>query len=575
MSAVKYQDYRDALRYAERVVSGIEITGKWTKVACQRHLDDLGRVKDKSFQYRFDRKLADKACWWIQKLKHIKGIWANSTIVLEPWQKFIICMIFGWVWKHDGYRRFREVYVEVARKNGKSMLAACIGLYMLTEDNEPGAEVYSGATTEKQAWEVFRPARLMARKDPAFCEHYGLTVNAESLACIEAASKFEPVIGTPGDGPSPHCAIVDEFHEHKDAGQYNAHITGMGARTQPLLLIITTAGSNLAGPCYDKRDQVVKVLSGVFDNDEIFGIIYTLDDAEKDESGAILKPEDDWTDFNLWKKANPNLGVSVFEYYLLARRKEAIQRASRQNIIRCKHLNQWMNAATAWMNMVAWRKCTDSNIKPGDFKGKPCWMALDLASKVDLAELVRLFKWQDDKGNDHFAAFCNHYLPEEAAESEDKSNYAGWAREGWITLTPGNVLDYGYIKDDMRDYKSEFEIQEVPFDPFQATQLSVEMLSEGFPMVEFGSTVKNFSQPMKEFEGLVLSGRFHHNGDPVLTWMISNVLARIDKKDNIFPQKQREENKIDGAVAIIMAIGRAMLSEDTRSIYETQRMTIF
>lgn len=565
---------RAALKYAQAVVAGIIPACKWVRLAAQRHLDDLDLSRRKSFPFRFDKHKAHQVCWFIENLQHTKGKWAGKPLELSDWQKFAVCSIFGWVRKKDGMRRFREAYIEVPRKNGKSQFAAAIGLYMLTEDGEPGAEVYSGATTEKQAWEVFKPARLMARKDEEFLEYYGVTVNASNLSIVETGSKFEPIIGDPGDGASPHCAIVDEFHEHKDPRQYDAHITGMGARTQPLMLVITTAGTNLGGPCYDKRNQVLKILSGVFDNDEIFGIIYTLDDAEKDETGAIVKPEDDWTDFSNWKKANPNFGVSVFEDYLRARHKEAIQRASRQNIIRCKHLNQWVNAATAWMNMVAWRRCANPDLRAEDFLGQSCWLAIDLASKVDLAELVRVFKWADDEGQEHFAAFCNHYLPEEATEGEDKSHYAGWAREGWITLTPGNVIDYEYIKDDMRDFKSAFEIREVPFDPFQATQLSVEMLSEGFPMVEFGATVKNFSQPMKEWEALVLSGRFHHNGDPVLTWMVSNVLARIDKKDNIFPQKEREENKIDGAVAIIMAIGRSLLSSETRSIYETQGMTV-
>ncbi len=532
-------------------MSGAIASCKWVRLACQRHIDDLARQKTKAFQYRFDQAKAARACRFIENLTHIKGKWAGSEIRLGPWQKFIVCSIFGWVNKRTDLRRYREAYIEVARKNGKSQFAATIGLFALAGDDEPGAEVYSGATTEKQAWEVFRPARLMAKKDEDFQAHYGIVVNASNLAIPELASKFEPIVGNPGDGASPHCSITDEYHEHRTSDQYDTMLTGMGAREQPLALIITTAGSNIAGPCYDKRAQVCKILDKVsgFDNEDIFGIIFTLDD------------DDDWTDFNNWPKANPNFGVSVFEDYLRARHKEALQRASRQNIIRCKHLNQWMNAATAWMDMVAWRKCADPALRPEQFVGKPCWIALDLASKIDLAELARIFKWQDDKGQDHYAAFCNHYLPEEEAETEDKTYYAGWAREGWITLTPGNIIDYGYIKDDLRDYKGQFEIQEVPFDPFQATQLSVEMLSEGFPMVEMGATVKNFSQPMKEWEALILSGRFHHNGDPVLTWMVSNVIAWRDKKDNIFPQKERKEAKIDGPVAIIMALSRALAGD--------------
>jgi phage terminase large subunit-like protein len=535
-----------AQKYAKDIVSGRIAACKWVKLACQRHLDNLAKEKKKDFPYRFDRAKAEKVCRFIENLTHIKGKWAGSPIKLEPWQKFFITSVFGWVRKNDGLRRFREAYLEVPRKNAKSMIAAGIGLYMFTADGEPGAEVYSGATTEKQAWEVFRPARLMARKDEEFQAHYGVTVNASNLSIIDDGCKFEPIVGNPGDGASPHCSITDEFHEHKSPEQYDTMITGMGARTQPLALVITTAGSNLAGPCYDKRAQVCKILDGVFQNEDVFGIIYTIDeDAE-------------WSDFENWKVANPNYGVSVFEDFLRARHSEAIQRASRQNIIRCKHLNQWMNADTAWMDMISWRKCADPNLKIEQFKGKECWIALDLASKVDIAAMAILFKYESKDGQEHYACFWRFYLPEEQAEPEDRAHYAGWAKEGWITLTDGNVIDYSYIEEDLKDLAKEYEIVEVPYDPFQATQFSTRMMDEGFEMVELGATVKNFSEPMKEFERLVLCERFHHDGNPVMTWMVSNVVAHVDKKDNIFPNKERSEAKIDGPVATIMAINRAI-----------------
>jgi phage terminase large subunit-like protein len=546
---VKYPHCRAAEQYALDVVSGGIAACKWARLACQRQLDDLERVKDPDWPYRFDLAKAEKICRFIENLPHIKGKWAGSEIRLEPWQKFILTTTFGWVRKSDDLRRFREMYVEVPRKNGKSALVAGVGLFMFVEDGEAGAEVYSGATTEKQAWEVFRPARLMAKKAEGFQEHYGVRINASNICILDSAAKLEPMIGTPGDGASPHCAIVDEFHEHKSPEQYDTMITGMGARTQPLMAIITTAGYNLAGPCFDKRGQVLKILESVFDNEEIFGIVFTLD------------TEDDWTDFENWRKANPNFGVSVFEDYLRARHKEAMQRASRQNVIRCKHLNQWMNANTAWMDMVAWGKCEDRDLTIERFKGSPCWLALDLASKIDLAELVQLFRFQGEQGEDHYAAFCRHYLPEEATEPEDKAHYAGWAKDGWLTTTGGNVIDYGYIEEHMQAIKSEFEVIEVAYDPFQATQLATRMMAEDFPMVEVGATVRNFSEPMKELEKLVIAGRFHHNGDPVLTWMMSNVVARLDKKDNIYPNKERPENKIDGPVAIIMALSRALSAD--------------
>ena len=539
--------------YALGVVSGKIPACKWVKLACQRHLTDLRKSEKAKYPFRFDEAMAERVCNFIELMPHTKGKWTGTLIKLEPWQEFILTVLFGWVHKSDGMRRFREMYLEVPRKNGKSIFAAAIGLYMLVADGEKGAEVYSGATTEKQAWEVFRPARLMAKKAEGFAEHYGLSVNASNLSIIDAASKFEPIVGDPGDGASPHCWITDEFHEHKTPVQYDAGITGMGARTQPLMLIITTSGSNLAGPCYDKRGQICKILESIpgFENDEIFGIIYTIDD------------EDDWADFKNWKKANPNYGVSVFEDYLRARHKEAMQRASRQNITRCKHLNQWMNADTAFFDMLAWRtKCLDVNIRLEQFVGKRCFLSLDLSSKHDPAAMTQLFPYENDKGETHYAAFGRYYLHEEAAEGEQNTHYAGWAKEGWITLTPGNIIDYEYIKDDMRDLKSQFQIERITYDPFQATQLSTEMLAEGFPMVEYGATVEHFSQPMKELDALIIAGRIHHNGDPVLMWMMSNVIAHHDKKDNVFPNKERPENKIDGAITLIANVAMAFLPED-------------
>jgi len=397
----------------------------------------------------------------------------------------------------------------------------------------------------------------MALKAKGFREHYGIDVNASNIHCLGTASRFEPLIGNPGDGAGPHAAIVDEFHEHKTPDLYDTMITGMGARTQPLMLIITTAGTNTSSPCYDKRDQVCKLLEKTFDNNELFGIIYTIDD------------KDEWSDFSVWKKANPNFGVSVFEDYLEARHKEAIQRASRQNIIRCKHLNQWMNVGQAFFNSLAWQKCADPKLSVEDFKDKPCWIGVDLASKVDIAALVQLFK----DGEDYYI-FGKYYLPEEAAQGSDKTHYMGWAKDGWITLTTGNMIDVDIIEEDLKDIARDFDVQEVAHDPWNAAQFVGHMTAQRIDMVEVAQTVNRMSEPMKELEGLILSEKIHHNGDPVMAWMISNVMGKYDKKDNVFPYKDRPEAKIDSAVALIMALGRAMVSRDRVSKYESAGLAI-
>jgi len=546
------------LKYAKSVVSGKVDACSLVISACKRHIDDLQRAKSAEFPYKFDRIKAEKAAGFASLMVHTKGKWAGKPILLEPWQAFIITVVFGWVRKSDGLRRFREAYCEIPRKNGKSVLGAVVGNYMFVADGEPGSEVYSGASTEKQAWEVFRPARLMTERAPGYKEHFGIQVQAKNIYHPASASRFEPLIGNPGDGASPHCAIIDEYHEHQTPNLYDTMLTGMGARSQPLQFVITTAGVNLAGPCYDKRGQICRILDGAIVNDEVFGIIYTLDE------------DDDWSDIKNWKKANPNYGISVFPDFLEARLLEATQRASRQNIIRCKHLNQWMNADSAFFNIIEWNKCGDKGMSLEDFTGQPCWFGLDLASKVDIASLVILFR-----RDNHYYAFCRHYLPTETINLPENTHYQGWQYENWLIATPGAVIDYDVIETDIREMASTVEIQEVAYDPFQATQLSTRMTAEGFPMVEMRPTVLNFSEPMKELESLVMSGRLHHAADPVLSWMASNVVAHMDVKDNVYPRKERNSAKIDGVVALIMALGRAMAGGgEKKSVYEDRGVLV-
>ncbi|EHS1339915.1 terminase large subunit, partial [Salmonella enterica subsp. enterica serovar Java] len=280
MSRKSYPNVNAANQYARNVVRGKITACQYVIQACQRHIDDMAAEKSKRFRYRFDKDMAEKAAKFIQLLPHTKGEWAfkRMPITLEPWQLFIVCCAFGWVQKGTKLRRFREVYTEIPRKNGKSAISAGVALYCFTCDNEFGAEVYSGATTEKQAWEVFRPARLMCKRTPLLVEAFGIEVNASNLNRPEDGARFEPLIGNPGDGASPHCAIVDEYHEHPTDALYTTMLTGMGARRQPLMWAITTAGYNIEGPCYDKRREVIEMLNGSVPNNELFGVIYTVDE---------------------------------------------------------------------------------------------------------------------------------------------------------------------------------------------------------------------------------------------------------------------------------------------------------
>ena len=280
-----------ANKYARDVVAGRIDVCRYVRLACKRHLDDLKVSKKKDYPYRFNAALAEEKCVKFELFDHVKGRWAahGDKFILEPWQCFVVCCLFGWVFKSNGLRRFRKGYIELPRKNGKSPTAAGIGLLMFADDQEHGAEVYSGATTEDQAWEVFRPAKLMAEKNDDFREFYGVEVAAKQMHIMSNGSRFRPVVGKPGDGASPSCAITDEFHEHDSPDQVNTFITGMVGREQPLWLATTTAGYNLDGPCYAFRKDATDMLEGHVTSDALFALIYTLDDGDDWTTEAALR----------------------------------------------------------------------------------------------------------------------------------------------------------------------------------------------------------------------------------------------------------------------------------------------
>lgn len=564
MAKADHPHVAEAERYAKAVLAGKVPACRWVRLACHRHLDDLKRQRDKMFPYRFDAAKAEKVCRFIELMPHTKGKWAGAgeKLRLEPWQCFKTTALFGWIRKADGFRRFRKAVILEPRKNGKSAWAAGVGLYMLTADGEYGAEVYSGATTEKQAWEVFRPARLMAAKTPALQSHFGVTVNASNLHIIGNGSRFEPLIGNPGDGASPSCAIVDEYHEHDTDNLVSTMETGMGARDQPLLLIISTAGSNVAGPCYQTVVEARRMLDGITDDPEMFALMYGIDGPVGQPGDPGYQPGDDWTRPETLRKANPNFDVSVKGEWLLKQQRDAVNNARKANAFRTKHLNEWVFAKEAYFNVARWMASAEPGLRMEDFAGQSCTVGLDLASKVDIAAAVFLFR----RPQGGFAAFGRFYLPEKAIELEATGNYATWARAGHLIQTDGDMIDHGRILDDLVAASKAHTIESIGYDPAQATMLVTELQGEGLPVVEFRHTVLNMSEPMKEVEALVRAGKIAHDGDPCFAWQIGNVVAKEDAKENVYPRKERPENKIDGAVALIMAMGRQMVSEEKSSM---------
>lgn len=536
-------------KYCEDVLAGNILACEYVKMACERQVKDLKRKK---FPFTYESNRGAKVCGFVELLPHIKGALAGQPIKLEPWQVFIIMTVFSWV-KEDGSRRFRRVYIEVPRGNGKSALSSAIGLYMLTADNEGGAEVYSFATTRDQAKIVFGDAQQMARKSNGLRAHFGVDVNAHNIFVTKTASKFEALSaeGSTLDGLNTHFACIDELHAHKTRGVYDVVETSIGKRLQSLLWVITTAGSNRSGICYEVRSFVSKVLKKTTEDESQFGIIYGLD------------KEDDWTEESSLIKANPNWGVSVMPDILSSLQAKAMAMASAANNFRTKHLNEWVNADVSWMDMRKWDDCADPTLDIQDFEGEEAYIALDLASKTDIAAKINLFVRDGD-----YYAFGDYYLPRETVEKGENSQYSGWESLGLLTVTDGAIIDFQVIEDKILNDCKRFEVIELPYDPFQATQLSMRLLNHGVNMVEVRPTVLNFSEPMKQLEALVLSGRFHHNGDPILTWMVSNVVCHTDAKDNIYPRKERPENKIDGVVALIMALSRAIANNNDSGSFD-------
>ena len=543
-----------AMAWARSVLRGRVPACRFIHLAIQRHFDEIADSRAKAFPYKFDAVKAEKKLRLIQLLPHTKGEWAfkRQLITLEPWQLFGMACTFGWVRKKDGFRRFRESYWEVPRKNGKSVVAAGVGISMFVADSEFGAEVYSGATTEKQAWEVFRPARLMVKRSPMLIEAAGIEVNASNMNVPAEGSRFEPLIGNPGDGASPSCAIIDEFHEHDSSGQYDTMLTGMGARRQPLMFIITTAGANIEGPCYDKRRQAIEMLDGAVPDPELFAWIWTLDD------------DDDWTDPKNLAKANPNIGVSVFQEYLESQLARALRSARFTNTFKTKHLNRWVSAKTGFFNVENWKACEDKTLTLEQFEGQECILSFDLARKLDMNSMARLF-WRVIDGRTHYYSVAPAFwVPEDTAFDEDNKRMAerfqAWINTGHLQVTPGAEIDYREILEDAKEANTVSPVRESPIDPHGATNLSHQLDDEGLTPVTTVQNFTNMSDPMKELEAAIQSGRFHHDGNPIMTWCIANVIGKnLPGNDDIVrPIKQGNDNKIDGAVALIMAVGRAM-----------------
>lgn len=536
-----------ALDYARAVVTGEIAAGKWVKLAAQRQLADLERPASADWPWVFDAARAARPCRFVELLPHVKGGWANrgQLLKLEPWQCFVITTLFGWVHHTTRLRRFREAYIEVARKNGKSLLAGGLSLYMLTADGEYGAEVYCAATTRDQARIVFEDAKGMCERTPDLRNELGVAIMAHSITVAHTGSKMAPLAAEAStqDGLNPSFIVIDELHAHTDRRLYDVLDSARGAREQSLLLSITTAGVDNSGICYERRTHVTKVLESLLDDPAIFGVIYTIDEG------------DDPFDPRNWPKANPNFGISVLsdDMEIAARKAQALPSAL--NNFLTKRLNVWVNSGSPWMDMTAWRACADKRLRQlEDFAGARAWMGLDLAQKKDFAALCLVFE-KDDLW--HVAVRL--YLNEQAVRSSTNAHLAGWAHAGFVHATPGNLTDFDLIAEDLRSLCQQFDVQEIAFDPALSQYFAGKLLEEGLPLVEITQRPVFFTPALIQVENLVLAKKLRHDDNPAMAWMVSNLVVRESKFSQLLaPTKDRDENKIDGPMAMLMALGRAL-----------------
>lgn len=555
--------------YARKIVAGEILAGMWVRLACQRHLNNLQRsaADDPKFPYRFDPEKAGRLLYWLELMPHVEGEWSSPTLKLELWQKFTYGAPFGWVKKDTGLRRFRKIYVSVGRKNGKTAVLAGIGWYGLLCDGEIGPQVYNGANKLEQAMLLFEPAKAMLAKRPELFGRFGVQLRGEKRLWVPRTNgRWRPISRTPGDGGGASFFIQDEFHEAKDSRMTDAMVTGQGARRQPMAWFITTAGFNIGGPCYSYELQIQKILQGTVTLETTFGIIFSPDLVKyTDPFGNECEP-DDWTSLTAAMKANPNWGVSVLQDAFFAELNEAIADTAQQVAFKTKRLNIWCNAADGYYNMQDWAACADPGLALYEFLGEDCVDGLDLANKLDLCASVLVFR-RTPEGPvnaegigplDHYFCFLRAWQPSAVTHRKENTHFQAWALAGLLTVTDGNITDYGRILRELLVDAGIYNIREIAFDQREAGFLlqEFEKVQGSIDQFEVPQTVPILSEPMKWLKSLVVDRRIHHDGNALLAWSMSNVVAKPDHNENVFPRKAKDELKIDPHSALLNAMVR-------------------
>ncbi len=546
------------VEYAHGVLNGTIPACAAIRQCVARHMRDLEEGPGRGL--RFDRAAAEHALQFFGFLRHSKGEWAGQPFALERWEQFIIWVLFGWK-RPDGTRRYRTGFIMIPRKNGKTTILAGVGLYLLTADGEPGAEVYSAATKRDQAKLSWSEAVRMRGSSPSLSRMIQHWKASDTLAIEATSSKFQPLGADHDtlDGLNVHAALIDELHAHKTRGIVDVLDTATGARRQPLILEITTAGYDRESVCYEHYVYSKQVLAGTILDDTWFAFIAEIDDG------------DDWKEERVWAKANPNLGVSVKIDDLRRKAERAVLMPSQQNAFRRLHLDEWTNQVDRWISQMLWDDNAGPRFSEESLEGRRCYGGLDLSAVSDLSAWVLVFP--EDEDPDAVRILARFWCPEAKLQDDHnryKAQYQTWAREGWLKTTPGDAVDYGFIKKQILEDAGRFELVDVNVDRlFQGYQMCAELQDEGLTVFGMGQGFLSMAMPMKEFERRLLEKKLHHGGNPVLRWMANNVAVRQDPAGNLKPDKAESQGRIDGIVALVMALDRQMRGAKPRkSVYE-------
>ena len=515
----------------------------------------------------YDKALADYAVFFIQALRHTKGTWAGKPFELIDWQEQIVRDIFGTL-KPNGYRQFNTAYVEIPKKMGKSELAAAVALLLTCGDGEERAEVYGCAADRNQASIVFNVAADMVRFCPALSKRVKIIDSMKRLIYQPTGSIYQVLSADVGNkhGFNTHGVVFDELHTQPNRKLYDVMTKGSGdARMQPLYFLITTAGDNQNSICWEVHQKALDILTGRKHDSTFYPVIY------------VAEHDDDWTDPKVWKKANPSLGITVGIDKVKAACESARQNPAEENSFRQLRLNQWVKQSIRWMPMDKWDTCSFT-VDPASLEGRVCYGGLDLSSSTDITAFVLVFPPIDE--DDRYSVLPYFWIPEDNIDlrvKRDHVNYDLWEHQGFIKATEGNVVHYGYIESFIEELGTKYNIREIAFDRWGAVQMVQNLEGMGFTVVPFGQGFKDMSPPTKELMKLTLEEKIAHGGHPVLRWMMDNIYIRTDPAGNIKPDKEKSTEKIDGSVATIMALDRAIrCGNDTgESVYDTRGLLTF